>query len=98
LYLRYAGAADICALTNDVAGMSVQIPEILCWAISETVNPRGGLTSPYMTSPYRWAYVDRWFDPEMPERIMDDNKLCHRASNLEASVMARYRQPKTSSS
>jgi hypothetical protein len=112
--LPHASAEDVRALTRDLAGMPGQIPEILNWAINETVYARGGLrwshvweqefadigglTGPYMTSPYHWAYVDRWFDPELPERIMDDNKLCHRASNLEAGVMARYRQPKTSSS
>ncbi|MEN0137687.1 MAG: Dabb family protein, partial [Rhodococcus sp. (in: high G+C Gram-positive bacteria)] len=24
----------------------------------------GGLSGPYMTHPYHWAHIDRWFDPE----------------------------------
>ena len=30
-----------------------------------------GLQTDYMSSPVHWGYVDRWFDPEMPERIVD---------------------------
>lgn len=30
-----------------------------------------GLQVDYMSSPAHWGYVDRWFDPEMPERVVD---------------------------
>ena len=30
----------------------------------------GGLTGPYMLHPCHWGEVDRWFDPESPERIV----------------------------
>ena len=30
-----------------------------------------GLQVDYMSSPVHWGYVDRWFDPEMPDRIVD---------------------------
>jgi hypothetical protein len=30
-----------------------------------------GLEQDYMSSPCHWGYVDRWFDPEMPDRIVD---------------------------
>ena len=30
-----------------------------------------GLEIDYMSSPSHWGHVDRWFDPEMPERIVD---------------------------
>lgn len=31
----------------------------------------GGLAEDYMSSPCHWGYIDRWFDPEMPDRIVD---------------------------
>lgn len=33
-------------------------------------NELGGLLGDYMTSPYHWGLVDRWFDPEMPEHVV----------------------------
>lgn len=35
-----------------------------------------GLMGPYLMHPIHWAYVDRWFDPECPEVIVQD-RLCH---------------------
>jgi hypothetical protein len=29
-----------------------------------------GLQTDYMVHPYHWAVVDRWFDPESPERVV----------------------------
>ena len=91
---------------DDVAGMQDYIPEIVNWALNPTRMTRGevawthvweqefadvgGLTGPYMTSAYHWAWVDRWFDPEMPCRIVDDGTLRHSASVLTTSVMADY--------
>jgi hypothetical protein len=91
---------------EDVAGMQSYIPEIVNWALNPTHMTRGavawthiweqefadvsGLTGPYMTSAYHWGWVDRWFDPEMPCRIVDDGTLRHSASVLTASVMADY--------
>ncbi|RVW10752.1 Dabb family protein [Prescottella agglutinans] len=34
-----------------------------------------GLTGPYMSHPYHWAHVDRWFDPERGRKIV--TSLCH---------------------
>ncbi|MDH6676354.1 hypothetical protein M2284_000542 [Rhodococcus sp. LBL1] len=34
-----------------------------------------GLTGPYMTHPYHWAHVDRWFDSERGPKIV--TALCH---------------------
>lgn len=48
------------------------------------------LTGPYMRHPYHWGHVDRWFDAEAPERIVDAD-LCHSASVIRSSVIARYR-------
>jgi hypothetical protein len=30
-----------------------------------------GLAEDYMSSPCHWGYIDRWFDPEMPDRVVD---------------------------
>lgn len=46
----------------------------------------GGLLGPYMTNPYHWARVDRWFDPECPEWIVD-TRLCHSFCTFERSVL-----------
>lgn len=46
----------------------------------------GGLLGPYMLHPYHWARIDRWFDPECPERIVDA-RLCHSFCALEASIL-----------
>ncbi|MBV8239041.1 MAG: Dabb family protein [Sphingomonas sp.] len=46
----------------------------------------GGLLGPYMTNPYHWARVDRWFDPECPEWIVD-TRLCHSFCAFERSVL-----------
>lgn len=35
-----------------------------------------GLTGEYMTNPYHWTTVDRWFDPEVPEHIVEP-ELAH---------------------
>ena len=36
----------------------------------------GGLLGPYMLHPYHWAYIDRWFDPECPDWLVNV-RLCH---------------------
>ena len=36
----------------------------------------GGLFGPYMMHPYHWAVIDRWFDPECPDWLVD-TRLCH---------------------
>lgn len=46
----------------------------------------GGLMGPYMMHPYHWARIDRWFDPECPDRIVDA-RLCHSFCTMEASVL-----------
>lgn len=46
----------------------------------------GGLLGPYMTHPYHWARVDRWFDPECPEQIVD-TRLCHSFCALPRSIL-----------
>lgn len=45
-----------------------------------------GLMGPYMMHPYHWARIDRWFDPECPDRIVDA-RLCHSFCAMQASVL-----------
>lgn len=47
-----------------------------------------GLTVDYMVHPHHWAHVDRWFDPESGNQLID-TALCHAYSPLEASILAR---------
>lgn len=42
-----------------------------------------GLLGPYMLHPYHWAHIDRWFDPECPDRIVD-TRLCHSFCAIDA--------------
>lgn len=90
---------------DEVAQMPDYIPEIRNWALNEVVDVRGalpwthvweqefqnieGLRGPYMTSPHHWGVVDRWFDLEHPDWIVDSH-LCHSASVLTQSMMAKY--------
>lgn len=46
----------------------------------------GGLMGPYMMHPYHWARIDRWFDPECPDRIVDA-RLCHSFCAFEGGVI-----------
>lgn len=46
-----------------------------------------GLMGPYMMHPYHWAHVDRWFDPEWPEWLVDPT-LCHAFCEVTAPVIA----------
>ncbi|AVH23991.1 Dabb family protein [Nocardia cyriacigeorgica] len=45
----------------------------------------GGLTGPYMTHPYHWAHIDRWFDPERGTKIV--TRLCHSFGALDAAAL-----------
>jgi len=47
-----------------------------------------GLTGPYMMHPCHWAKVDRWFDPEYPEWLVD-TELCHTFCVTQAPVIVR---------
>lgn len=82
-----ADAAACRRFEADVAAMPQHIPSIRSWALSivdQTRTPSrwthaweqeyetlDGLQRDYMLHPYHWASVDRWFDPEMPDRIVE---------------------------
>lgn len=45
-----------------------------------------GLTVDYMVHPHHWAHVDRWFDPESGDQIID-TALCHAFSPLAGPIL-----------
>lgn len=45
-----------------------------------------GLNGPYMLHPYHWARVDRWFDPECEDWIVD-TLICHSFSDFDQQVI-----------
>lgn len=77
---------------SEMVRMPQYIPAIRNWRFSRAIEPRGerrwthvweqeyssleGLSGPYMLHPYHWARIDRWFDPECPDWMID-TRLCH---------------------
>ena len=47
----------------------------------------GGLTGPYMLHPYHWSHIDRWYDPDCTDWIVDPH-LCHTYCTFEDSMLA----------
>lgn len=45
------------------------------------------LLGEYMMHPYHWAWVDRWFDAEHPDRIVDAT-LSHALCPMDSSILA----------
>ena len=41
-----------------------------------------------MNHPVHWGLVDRWYDPECPERIADASMLVNALGAVPASIMA----------
>ncbi|OHT21229.1 Dabb family protein [Edaphosphingomonas haloaromaticamans] len=76
----------------EMVRMPHYIPAIRNWRLSRVIEARGerrwthvweqeyasldGLNGPYMLHPYHWARIDRWFDPECPDWMID-TRLCH---------------------
>lgn len=44
-----------------------------------------GLTGPYMTHPYHWAHIDRWFDSERGQRVV--TALCHSFCRIDEPLL-----------
>lgn len=86
----------------EMQAMPRYIPAIRNWRLSRVTHSGGArqwthaweqeyadlgdLTGPYMLHPYHWARIDRWFDAECPERIVDP-RLCHSFCALGRSVL-----------
>jgi len=83
----------------DVAEMPEHIATIRSWALSRTTG-RGpwthaweqefasvdGLTGEYMLHPFHWTTVDAWFDPEVPDHIVDP-VLAHLFAEYDDAVL-----------
>lgn len=69
------------ATTCDAAGSR---PWTHVWQ-QEYADPEG-LSGTYMMHPWHWAHVDRWFDPEWPEWLVDP-VLCHAFCAIAAPVI-----------
>jgi hypothetical protein len=106
LHVKQGAPADkIKQFGNETVQMPDYIPEIRNWALNEAVETRGelkwthiweqeyrkleDLRGPYMTSPHHWGVIDRWFDLEHPDWIVA-SRLCHSASEMPQSMMAKY--------
>ncbi|TVV76738.1 Dabb family protein [Sphingomonas solaris] len=84
--------ATVARFETETLGLADAIPEIRRWSLGRVFASGGDrawthvweqtfaaaedFTGPYMNHPWHWSLVDRWFDPEMPERIVD-RRLCN---------------------
>ena len=97
-----APADSVAAFERDLMAMPDHIPAIVNWALSRVVGPPGtrwthcweqeyytldGLKVDYMMSPHHWGLIDGWFDPEMPQQIVDLD-LAHVYHHTDRSVLA----------
>lgn len=100
---RPVDAQTIERFEAETRSMPRYIPAIRNWQLSRVAQAGGaqpwthvweqefssieGLMGSYMLHPYHWARVDRWFDPECPEWMINTT-LCHSFCALERSVLA----------
>jgi hypothetical protein len=89
---RDASAERLERFAVEMVRMPEYIPAIRNWRFSRVLEATGGrrwthvweqefddldgLFGPYMMHPYHWAVIDRWFDPECTEWMIDP-LLCH---------------------
>lgn len=87
-----ADADAVARFEREMLAMPRYIRSIRAWRLSRVTVASGargwthvweqryddldGLAGAYMLHPYHWARVDRWFDPEHPDWIVDTH-LCH---------------------
>ena len=85
---------------RELAAMPDHVLAIRNWHLARVHDPRGrfshvwaqefarleGLEVDYMVHPYHWAYVDRWFDPESSERVVEPD-FAHVYCTLPRSVL-----------
>ncbi|MCL2535184.1 MAG: Dabb family protein [Nocardiaceae bacterium] len=78
-YIRSIGASQL-ARVHDATG-SARWTHV--W--EQEYTGLDGLTGPYMTHPYHWAHVDRWFDAERGRKIV--TSLCHSFTTIETPFL-----------
>ncbi len=83
--------------------MGLYIPTIIHWQVSRVTEASGarpwthvweqeyedigGLHGAYMLHPHHWGWIDRWYDPECTDYMIDTH-LCHTFCNFEGSMIA----------
>lgn len=104
---RPVDAAVIDRFEAEVRQMPRYIRSIRNWQLSRVAHAAGarrwthvweqeydsldGLMGPYMMHPYHWGHIDRWFDPECPDWMIDTT-LCHSFCTLETSIVGGDRE------
>jgi hypothetical protein len=87
---------------KELAGMPKYISSIKNWQLSHVSQAQGlrqwthvweqeyenlqGLTGPYMDHPFHWGLVDRWFNPECSNWIVD-KVVCHTYCEFTSSML-----------
>ena len=100
---KSASPAAVEAFEEDLRSMTRHVPAIRNWQLSRTKAGSGampwthvweqeyesieGLMGPYMMHPCHWGMVDRWFDPEFPEGMINP-RICHTFVAAPSSVLA----------
>jgi len=95
-------AAAVAQFEYETYEMGLYIPGIVRWRISRVQEASGarpwthiweqeyqdldGLLKSYMLHPHHWAWINRWYDPECVEHMID-NHLCHSFCNFQHSVI-----------
>lgn len=90
-------------MENELLLMPKFVSSIGSWSLGRVAVSRGarvwthvweqefdgveGLEGEYMLHPIHWGLVDRWFDPECPERIVDPH-LVHAAIPIDGPVIS----------
>ena len=95
-------AERLASFTADTAAMPDHVETMRRWQLSPTHEATGtrswthvweqeyldraGLEGAYMLHPVHWAHVERWFDPEYPEWLVD-TVLVHTFCNFRRPVI-----------
>jgi len=94
----HATPEQVAAFEADMRAMPVYIDSILNWQLTRVTESSGsrkwthvweqdyadvgGLMGPYTMHPHHWAQVDRWYQPDSPDQIVDAF-LCHTYCDFE---------------
>lgn len=87
------------ALERDLLRMPAYMPGIRNWQLSAVIGDSrwsyvwqqefaslGDLQGEYLAHPYHWGWVDRWFDPEFPEWLVDS--IAHAFCPFQSSLLS----------
>jgi hypothetical protein len=93
-----ACSEHVAALERDLLRMPAYMPTIRNWQLSRVTSPSAwthvwqqefacveDLQGEYLTHPFHWGWVDRWFDPEFPEWTVA--AISHAFCPLESSIL-----------